>query len=231
MGVARQLYQLQEIDLELESVEQALAQIASRLGQDQAVVAAQEEFVKQQRRLEDLQRQQHTAEWEVDNLATKLAAVDEELYSGRIGNPKELANLQHEADGLKSRHSQAEDRALEVMEQVAAMEARVAAQGSELGRMEEEWTNEQQRLGAEGERYQELKADLEQRRQQLVSGIDASAVSVYEDIRRRKNRAVAVIEQGICRGCGISLSTTQLQQAKSDRLVQCGSCGRILFFA
>lgn len=231
MGVARQLYQLQEIDLELESVDQALAQIAGRLGQDQAVVAAQKEFVKQQRRLEELQRQQRAAEREVDDLATKLAAVDEELYSGRIGNPKELANLQHEADGLKARRSKAEDRALEVMEQVASMEARVAAQGSELGRMEEEWATEQQRLEAEGERYQELKADLEQKRQQLVSGIDASAVGVYEDIRRRKNRAVAIVEQGICRGCGISLSTTQLQQAKSDRLVQCGSCGRILFFA
>jgi predicted nucleic acid-binding Zn-ribbon protein len=231
MGVARQLYQLQEIDLELESVDQALAQIAGLLGQDQAVVAAQKEFVKQQRRLEELQRQQHAAEREVDDLATKVAAVDEELYSGRIGNPKELANLQHEADGLKARRSKAEDRALEVMEQVASMEARVAAQGSELGSMGEEWANEQQRLEAEGERYQELKADLEQKRRQLVSGIDASAVGVYEDIRRRKNRAVAIVEQGICRGCGISLSTKQLQQAKSDRLVQCGSCGRILFFA
>jgi predicted nucleic acid-binding Zn-ribbon protein len=231
MGVARQLYQLQEVDLELESAEQALVQIEGRLGENQAVVTAQEEFVREQRRLEELQRQQHAAEWEVDNLATKLAAVEEQLYSGRIGNPKELANLQHEADGLKSRRGQAEDRTLEVMERVAAVEARVAALGSELGRLEEEWNNEQLRLGAEGERYKELKAGLEQRRQQLISGIDASAVGVYEDIRRRKNRAVASVEQGICRGCGISLSTAQLQQAKGDRLVQCGSCGRILFFA
>jgi predicted nucleic acid-binding Zn-ribbon protein len=231
MGVARQLYQLQEIDFELESAEQALVQIEGRLGENQAVVTAQEEFVMEQRRLEELQRQQHAAEGEVDRLAAKLASVEEEMYSGRIGNPKELANLQHEADGLKSRRGQAEDRTLEVMERVAAVEARVSALGSDLGRMEEEWNNEQLRLEAEGERYKELKAGLEQQRQQLISGIDASAVAVYEDIRRRKNWAVASVEQGICRGCGISLSTTQLQQAKGDRLVQCGSCGRILFFA
>jgi predicted nucleic acid-binding Zn-ribbon protein len=231
MGVARQLNKLQEIDLELESTEQALVQIEGRLGENQAVVTAQEEFVREQRRLEELQRQQHAAEGEVDKLAAKLAAVEEELYSGRIGNPKELANLQHEADGLKSRRSQAEDKALEVMERVAAMEARIADLGSELGRLEEEWNNEQLRLEAEGERYRELKAGLEQRRRQLISDIDASAVVIYEDIRRRKNRAVASVEQGICRGCGISLSTTQLQQAKGDRLVQCSSCGRILFFA
>jgi predicted nucleic acid-binding Zn-ribbon protein len=231
VGVARQLYQLQEIDIELESVKQALVQIEGRLGENQAVVTAQEEFVREQRHLEELQRQQHVAEGEADDLAAKLASVEEEMYSGRIGNPKELANLQHEADGLKSRRGQAEDRALEIMERVATLEARVAALGSELGRLEEEWNNEQLRLEAEGERYRELKADLEQRRQQLVSDIDAAAVAVYEDIRRRKNWAVASVEQGICRGCGISLSTTQLQQAKGDRLVQCGSCGRILFFA
>ena len=40
MGVAKQLYQLQEVDLELESGEQALARITSQLGESQAVVAA-----------------------------------------------------------------------------------------------------------------------------------------------------------------------------------------------
>ena len=39
----------------------------------------------------------------------------------------------------------------------------------------------------------------------------------------------ARVEQGICRGCRISLPTTDLQQARSGKLVQCSSCGRILF--
>jgi predicted nucleic acid-binding Zn-ribbon protein len=115
MGVAKQLYQLQEVDLELESAEQALVQIKGQLGESQTVVAAQNEFTKEQQRLEELQQQQHSAEWEIDDLTTKLVAVEEKLYSGRIKNPKELANLQHEADGLKARRSKVEDRALEVM--------------------------------------------------------------------------------------------------------------------
>ena len=231
MGIAKQLYQLQEIDLELESTEQALVQITSKLGESQVVVTTQNKFAQEQQRLEELRRQQHSAEWEVDDLTTKLVAIEEKLYSGRIKNPKELANLQHEADGLKARRSKGEDRALEIMEQVAVKEAVVATLGSELGRLENEWHDEQQQLMAEAEHYKEVLSEIKQRRQNLLGDIDLSTVGVYQDIKKRKGRAVASIEQGICRGCGISLSTTQLQQAKGDRLVQCGHCGRILFFA
>ncbi|MEE8619379.1 MAG: C4-type zinc ribbon domain-containing protein [Dehalococcoidales bacterium] len=35
----------------------------------------------------------------------------------------------------------------------------------------------------------------------------------------------------MCRGCRISLSAAELQQARSGSLVQCSNCGRILFLA
>ncbi|MDI6814489.1 MAG: hypothetical protein QMC90_00150 [Dehalococcoidales bacterium] len=47
-------YQLQEVDLELESNEQALNQIASQLGENQTVVRAQTEFTLAHQRLEEL---------------------------------------------------------------------------------------------------------------------------------------------------------------------------------
>ena len=47
MSVARQLYQLQEIDLELESSEQVLNQITSQLGENEAVVSAKEKLAQE----------------------------------------------------------------------------------------------------------------------------------------------------------------------------------------
>ena len=118
MSIARQLYQLQAVDLELASNEQALKRLTSQLGESQEVVTTQEELSRESQRLEELRRQQHSIEWEIDDFTAKLAVVEEKLYGGRITNPKELANLQHEADGLKGRRNQAEDRVLEIMEQV-----------------------------------------------------------------------------------------------------------------
>ncbi len=230
MSVARQLYQLQEVDLELAAAEQALAGITSQIGESPAVAAARSRLSQDKQRLEELVAQQRAAEWEIDDLRTKLAVVEQKLYGGQVTSPKELANLQREAEGLKLRCNRVEDRALEIMEQVSEVESGIAALGAEMKRLEGDWCCEQERLLAAAGHHQTAIDDLKQKRQQLVAGIDPASVELYNEAKR-KGRAVAKVEQGTCRGCGITLSTAQLQQARADRLVRCGSCGRILFCA
>ena len=231
MNVAKQLYQLQEVDLELESNEQAVSQIANQLGKNQAVVRAQNELTLEHQRLEELTRQQHSAEWEIEDLVNKLAPAEEKLYSGRIKNPKELTNLQHEIDGLKARRNQLEDKALEIMDQVEIATATVATKSNELKTLETEWHSRQQQLSTNIEQLKTILSDLKQKRQLLSAKIDPQAIELYHKLRKQKGTAVAKVEQGICRGCQISLPTTELQQARSGSLVQCSSCGRILFLA
>jgi hypothetical protein len=228
MGIAKQLYQLQELDLEIESNEQALNQIARQLGGSQAVVRAQTEFTQAQQHVEELKRQQHSAEWEINDLVNKLTAAEDKLYSGTVKNPKELSNLQHEVDGLKARRNQLEDETLETMDQVELATASVTSLGSKLKKLEAEWHNQQQQLSTDMEQLQTKLADLKHKRQQLSAKIDPSAVEFYHELKKQKGTAVAKIEQGICHGCRISLSTAELQQARSGSLVHCSSCGRIL---
>ena len=229
MNVTKQLYQLQDIDLELESNEQALNQIASQLGESQALVRAQTEFTQAHQHVEELKRQQHSAEWEINDLVDKLTAAEKKLYSGTITNPKELTSLQHEVDGLKARRDQLEDETLRIMAQVELATASVASIRSELKRLEAEWHNQQQQLSTDMEQLKTTLSDLKHKRQQLSANIDPSAVEFYHELKKQKGTAVAKIEQGICCGCRISLSTAELQQARSGSLVQCSSCGRILF--
>ena len=231
MKAAKQLYQLQEVDLELESNEQALNQIASQLGESQAVLRAQAELKLEHRRLEELKREQHSAEWEIDDLITKLATAEEKLYSGSIRNPKELTNLQHEIDGLKTKRNRLEDKALELMDRVELTEASVASLTSQLKRLEAEWHRQQQQLSSRMEQLKTILSDLEHKRQLLLGKTDPQAIEFYHQLKKQKGTAVAKVEQGICHGCRISLPTTELQQARSGNLVQCSSCGRILFLA
>ena len=231
MNVANQLYQLQELDLVLESNEQALNQIASQLGESQAVVSAQTELTLEHQRLEELKRQQHSAEWEVDDLSTKIRTAEEKLYSGRIGNPKELADLQHDVETLKARRDQLEDKALAIMEQVEQATASVATRGDRLKVLEAEWHNQQQQLSADMEQVKAILSELNHKRQLLSARIAPRAVEFYHELKKQKGTAVAKVEQGICCGCRISLPTTDLQRVRSDSLVQCNSCGRILFLA
>lgn len=231
MGVAKQLYRLQEVDLEIESNERALSQIASQLGESQAVVRTQNQLQLEQQRLEESRRKQRSAEWEVEDLVTKLTAAEETLFSGRIKNPKELTNLQHEVDAFKARRDQLEDKTLEIMDQVELSETRVATISNKLETLKAEWQRQQQQLSDESEKLKAILSDLGHKRQLLADEIDPQAIEFYQVLRKGKGTAVARVEQGICRGCRISLPTTELQQARSGNLVQCSSCGRILFLA
>ncbi len=231
MSVAKQLYQLQEVDLELESNEQSLNQIASQLGESEAVVRAQNKVASEHHHLEELSRQQRSVEWEIDGITSKLTTAEDELYSGRIHNPKELTNLQHEIDGLKTKRGQLENKALEIMDQVELTTKSVATLNSELKVLEAEWHSQQQQLSANLEQLKTILSNLKHKRQLLTADIDPQVIEVYHQLKKQKRTAVAKIEQGICRGCRISLPVTELQRARSDNLVRCSSCGRILFLA
>lgn len=229
MSVARQLYQLQEIDLELEQNEQALRQISSQLGNDEAVVKSREKLALEQKVLEDLQRQQRSVEGEIDSITGKITAAEEELYSGRIGNPKELSNLQQDVDSLKSQRSRLEDRALEVMDRVELATKSVKALDNELKTLETEWQKQQQKLSADLGQTKDRISNLQKERQSITTKIAPEAVEVYQFLKSHKGTVVARVEQGICRGCRISLPVSELQRIRGGDLVRCSSCGRILF--
>jgi predicted nucleic acid-binding Zn-ribbon protein len=231
MGIAKQLYQLQEIDLEIESNERALSQITSQLGESEAVVRVQNQLQLEQQRLGELMQKQHYAEWEIDDISTKLTAAEETLFSGRIKNPKELTNLQHEVEMLKVKHDHMEEKALEIMGEVELSETSIAGIGNELETLQAEWHHQQQQLANDLEGVKAILSDLRHKRQLLADEISPLAIELYQGLRKGKGMAVARVEQGICRGCRISLPITELQRARSGDLVKCSSCGRILFLA
>jgi len=231
MTVTRQLYQLQELDLEIEQEEQSLNQKTARLGVRDVLDSAQSNLDSEKQRLEELRHQQRNAEAEVDDLLSKNSAAEEQLYGGKISNPKELSSLQHEVATMKEKSDQMENKALEIIDQVEDAEASLATATDEYGKLEKEWHRQQKQLSDEIEQHKKSLADLKEKRQQLAGQIDSPTLTLYEKIKKQKKQAVAKVEQGICRACRISLSASALQRARGGQPVQCGSCGRILFIS
>ena len=177
MGVAKQLYQLQELDLEIESNEQALSQKSSQLGDRQVLDRVQAGLAAGQQQLDELRHQQHSSEWEIDDLTDKIKAVEEQLYGGRISNPKELSGLQHEVNILKTRRDQLETQALEIMEQADLAATGVATTSNELKQLEDDWHHQQQQLSAEIEQLNGKLSELKDKRNSMLAGLDPQAVT------------------------------------------------------
>jgi predicted nucleic acid-binding Zn-ribbon protein len=231
MSIAKQLFQLQELDLEIESTEQSIKQITGQLGESEAVVAARNKLGAENQRLEELNRTQKSTEYDIQDLTTKLNKATEELYSGRIHNPKELTTLQQEIESIKTRKSQLEDKTLGLMEQTEQAKSNVGSFSSELKLKETEWRSQQKALSTQLEELKTRLAALKQERGQTTSEIEHSTLQMYNDLRKQKGIAVVKVEQGICRGCRISLPVSELQRIRGGSLVRCSSCGRILFLA
>jgi predicted nucleic acid-binding Zn-ribbon protein len=229
--ISSQLHGLQILDIQLATNEKRQAEINRQLGDHGALDLVRGRLDALQAKLDEETKELHAAEWDADDLATKRARVDEILYSGRVRNPKELSGYQQESEELKVRHGKAEDRTLEAM---TAAEETTAATGkttTELAGMEAEWTANQADLSVELAQLLSAHADFTSQRAAVASGIPADAILVYDHVHKQKGNAVASVEQGTCRGCQISLPTTELQQVRSGGLVRCSSCGRILFLA
>ncbi len=229
MSIARQLYQLQEVDLQIEAKEKAVERMTAELGESKALRDARADLADRAKRLEELRAQQRSLDWEIEDVTTKVKASEKDLYSGRIKIPKELTSLQQEVQALKTKRSQSEDKALVMMEQADGLRDEVSKLGGQLKVVETEWQTQQGTLRTSIESEKKSLADLTVKQQSLSREIDASSLLLYRTLRKQKGAAVARVEQGICRGCRISLPVNELQNVRSGALVQCSSCGRILY--
>jgi len=227
----KQLYELQEIDLAIESKREALREVESQLGEDGALVEARLGLEQERKHLAELIKRQREVEWEVEELGAKVVLLEGKLYGGSVRNPKELISLNEEFEHLKRQRGDEEDRVLDIMSDVEVVQDKVAVRSREVERMESEWQEKQaQLLKGQAELSGEL-AELGERRQLLALQIDQASLDLYEALRiTRQGEAVAKVEQGMCQGCRINLPMTKLQRARiGQELVQCSNCRRILY--
>jgi predicted nucleic acid-binding Zn-ribbon protein len=75
---------------------------------------------------------------------------------------------------------------------------------------------------------------LASQRESLIEGISTRLLRAYERMResRLKSSAVVPVVNGVCQGCYMVVTKSVIMELKkSDELVLCEHCGRILFLS
>lgn len=205
------------------------AALAARQQDSKRIVNQRE--TSQMRQLE-LQRNLKRNEDELAALEERTKREHGRLYSGEVTGTRELLTLQEEVDGLRSRCSDMESDALELMEAIEGIESDVVTLGSSLEAAEDEVAAAQQQL-AEAEAAVQAEIDQETAaRSTEAAVIPEAALTSYEALRSRMGGvAVARLRNGTCEGCHLALSAMELDRirhAPADELCHCEECGRIL---
>jgi len=230
MSRTQHLYELQQVDIEAGNVTLRLQDIAAQLGESAELKRARKMVADAQTALSKCRARMQDLDLDVASLAEKIKADEQRLYSGRVGNPKELTGLQEEVASLKRRRENKEEDLIEAMVAVEEAEAGLADAHAILTQVGETWKTGQGNLVDEQAGLQARLEQLAEQRTSLVVALGPEDLATYERLRQRKGgRAVVIIANSICQGCRMSPPTSQLQQAQMGRdLVFCNNCGRIL---
>jgi predicted nucleic acid-binding Zn-ribbon protein len=227
--------------LDLQAIDTALAQLAHRrrtlpehaeldkLARE--LSAVQDEQVRAQVAVDDLDRDIARLEKDVDQVRSRKDKDQARLDSGR-GPARELEALQHELVSLNRRQNELEDAELELMEQREQAQTTADEVAQRLGALRARREEAERRRD---EVLAQLAKDEEFRnsgRVPLVADLPADLVALYDRIRESSGGiGAALLRGGRCEGCRLELSgatRARVRAAEPDEVVRCDECRRIL---
>lgn len=233
MRLIQTLCQLYSLDREwdekvrvYQAVVQRITDQSEREGMRETQRRRTEELATNRSALED-------AELELDSLTQKATEVENSLYGGGVISPRELDSLHQDAEQLKSRISDLEDRVLEGITEVEQLEAEATEGQQELQAFEERWAQEHGELTAQ---YKALRARLQEvqkQRDELRTTLDAATLALYDELRAKKaGVALAPMKAGVCQICHVTIPSYKARSVdRNEGVVTCEGCGRILYSA
>ncbi len=180
--------------------------------------------------ISDLDRGARKLDNEIDAVRARAHRDSERLAAG-TAPAKDLENVQHEIVSLARRQATLEDESLELMERRESAAAALAGTERELAAVTDE-------LAAAQGRRDHIFADIDEEsrrlaaeRTNLVDGMPAELIGLYEQIRARGRVAAAALNGSRCEACRMDLDRSALSgiwAAGVEDVVRCSECGAIL---
>lgn len=228
------LLELADLDAELNRLahrRQSLPEIAELTRLDARARELKDAVVVAETALADLEREQARAERDVDQVRTRIDKDQARLDEGRVSAAKELASLQSEIESLHKRQADLEEVVLEMMERQEGLETSrdaLVADRDQVTAAQASATRTRDTALAE---IDTATATAEGKRAEVVGDMPADLLALYDKIRASSVVGAAMLRQGRCEGCHLSLNTVDINAIKAtppDEVIRCEECRRIL---
>lgn len=229
MSQVSQLYKLQQIDTEIRDKTQRLREVLQAQKGNDALQAAQRRVETAVSALQSWQTKHKDLSLELDGLNNKMKNSENRLYSGKVTNPKELADLQSEVASLGRRREVLEEEVFEAMLMIEDAQDEKGHADQQLADIQADWDQKTAALKQEQNELALRIHHLNGKRKAHAGNIPAAALARYQQIAKKKGGvAVAKLRVNQCMACQISASANKVKEAREGKLVFCGGCGRIL---
>lgn len=224
----QQLLKVQEVDLELKSLEEAKSKYPEEISRRQAEIDKAVKGLKELTdRLAEQDRQRRHLDRELETTRDQLKKL--EARFSEVTTNKEYDALQMEVEACKSKMSEYEGQILELIESGEGIGEQVELETTDV---EELRTEQQSRIDELQQKLDSLQGEVDtvqSRRDEAVQGIDANLLRTYDNTRGGRGLTVAPVRKGSCGSCYRQLPA-QLRSVvrRSEKVMICESCGAIM---
>jgi predicted nucleic acid-binding Zn-ribbon protein len=224
--------------IELQAYDRRIGELRRRIEACPSEIQALEEMLDRaeaatQARLtqvEETKKERRTVERQIDERENQVQKSNVKLSN--IKSNKEYQAALKEIDTLGQEKRALEDKAIEFMEAIEALERQGAEERKQLDSVRETTKVEKSRILSETKAMLEEVDRLEKARQALCGFIDADLLKRYDFLRDRKGGVgISPVIKGICQTCHIGIPPQQFNLLlRGEELMSCPNCNRIIYW-
>lgn len=224
------LVRFQQAESDLRRAESALADVPRRKAELQQRLAEERGRLDAARAaLDESQRTRRQREGELQTLEAKRTKYKGQLMD--VKTNKEYTAVLHEIEGVERDVRACEDQILAEMERAESLGAEIVREEADFKQADAAFRADAARLDQEAARLEGQAAQLRAERDGIMGTLTPSSRDLFARIARLRGTAVSEVRDEMCQACRLKLQPQMYVELKhNDRIVQCPSCSRILYY-
>lgn len=226
------LCKVQETDTKIARCRQALDSLDAGTQLEKEIGGLDRELAELRENRAAAEKDNLDCELELKTLEEKKERFQGQLYSGTVGNPRQLSDLHKEVEMLGREIRKLEDRILGLMETLESQRSEIATRETRQQELKEELESVRSGYEETSARLRSEIEGMESERNEFASRVGTQLLKRYEQIRARMgNLALVRVTGTTCPGCRIALPAETLKHMKAGNArLTCENCGRMVIW-
>jgi predicted nucleic acid-binding Zn-ribbon protein len=193
------------------------------------LAAVEREGAESRAEAKKLQVQKKDLELESESKLQAVAKYEQQQF--QVKSNVDYQALQKEIVNCRVENSRIEDRLLEVMEKLDECEKRIKGCEEKVAKQREQLAVEEKVVAEQVRKVGERISALTSERDRMLPGISAPVLRKYQRIfANKRDTAVVPLVGYTCGGCHMRLPPQIASNVRTEELVICESCSRILYW-
>jgi predicted nucleic acid-binding Zn-ribbon protein len=227
----RIIYEAQKIDVQIIENERKMVHAPMKFdAMTKEMEDIQEKVEREKGVMEELDKERKKKEKELEAEKEKIKKFESRLYE--VKTNKEYQALLKEIETAKQSVDKMEEEIIFLMEKIEDLKTDFQKSSVFLKKREKEIEEERGKLEKGISSIDKTMLELKTARAKLLSLVSKDLKTTYTMlVERRSGVAVVNVKNDVCLGCFMNIPPQlYIEVTKNNRLIQCPSCSRILFF-